>query len=298
MQMLPICLSSNSKAERYREHHTEKKYLESGEKTLPNPSRTIEKDLAVKSPRFGSPLAYSSYQYKPDFFKGLLPESTRVLFDQVVAEASALRGRLLEGVALTNDGSNGHFCRLRTGASPSMNLGSSTSDSDNSKLDLYCFELDDNRLELPLFVNSTSTVIHRTYVARDDPVDAIDLRDSSSMTSETSKADKTVDVRRVHDSQTGEIEYFVVNTGLDSLSVNGTDVDPLVRAGPLPEFAVLEMRHLSIFWWRTATALDYIPVRRSMLCLLTTSTKSDGSCRVSNANETPRTVAKSRRAKP
>lgn len=198
-----------------------------------------------------------------------------MLFDQVVAEASDLRGRLSGGVVLTNDGNNGHFCHLKKRASPSI-------DSD-SKLEICCFKSNDNRLELPMFVNPTSAAIHRTYVARNNFDGSIDLSE------EDYKADKIVDVRRVKNSQTGEMDYFVVNKGSDFLSINGTDVDPPVRAGPLPEFAVLEMRHFSIFWWRTAAALDYMPVRWSMLCLLTASTIADDSCRVSNANARTRT---------
>lgn len=120
-------------------------------------------------------------------------------------------------------------------------------------------------MELPLFVDATSTAIGRTYVARDELVDSIDSSDSSSTTSGKSEGDKVVDIRRVRSFKTGETEYFVINQELNFLSINGTVVEPTVIAGPLPDFAVLETGHKSIFWWRTAAAMDYMPVRGSML---------------------------------
>lgn len=256
--------SGKSKAKNYRGQDTVTGRFGSGKRTSSDSPRTIKENLALSSSRFGSPFAYSSNQNKHDFFKGLLPESTCIVFDQVVAEASTLRERLLAGGALTNDGSNGQFCVLKEREFPSINSDSSKeSKHDDSKLQFYCFgPSGDDELELLLFVDPSAAANRRTYVVGDNSVDSIDSSDPSSTTSESSKAGKSLEARRVRNSKTGEVEYFVVNNGLDIFSINGTDVGPTTRAGPLPDFAVLEHGHFSIFWWRTAAALDYIPSQK------------------------------------
>ena len=260
--------SRASKAKNYRKRETVTGRL--GRRTFQNSPRTVDRDLVLKSSQFGSPFAYSPYQNKQDFFKGLLAESTRVLFDQVVAETSTLIERLSPGVALTNDGSNGQFCVFKKCEIAGIDSDSrEESNSENSKLGLYCFESDEDKLKLAFFVDPTSAALHRTYVVRNGLVGSNDSSDPSSTRSKNSKDDKIIDIRRVRKSQSGEIEYFVINIGLDFLSINGIVVDSTVRAGPLPDFAVLESGHSSIFWWRTAAALDYMPVRNSTLCLLT-----------------------------
>ena len=262
--------SSIRKAENYREQDTVTENSGSGRWAIPDSPQTTKKVIALKTSRFGSPFAYSPYQGKHDFFKGLLAKHTRVLFDRVVAEASILRKCLSTGAALTNDGRIGYFCVLEEHESYSENTDSSKeSNSDGSHVILHCFKPNANRFDLSLFVDPTFAAVHRTYVARNNIVDSIDSSDSSSSTSENTDADKLLNVCRVQNSSTGEIEYFVVNKGLGLLSINGVCVDPTVIAGPLPDFAVLESDHFSIFWWRTAAALDYMPVRWFMLCLLT-----------------------------
>lgn len=206
--------------------------------------RPITKGVAIKPCPFGSPFAYLCYQDKPDFFKGLLAESTRILFDQVVAEASTLRRRLSRGVALTNAGSNGPCCVLKKpDSSSTISDTVQESNSGDSQLKVYCFESNENGLKL-----SVDGVF---YYA--------DSKASSLAVSESSNSDTILDVRRVRDPKTGEIEYFILNKGSGPLSVNGIDVDHTVRAGPLPDFAVLELGQSSIFWWRTAAALYYMP---------------------------------------
>lgn len=262
--------SSIRKAENYREQDTVRENSGSDRKATPDSPQTTKKVIALRSSRFGSPFAYSPYQDKHDFFKGLLAKHTRVLFDRVVAEASFLRKCLSTGAALTNDGRIGYFCVLEERESSSENTDSSEeSNSNGSQVILHCFKPNANRFDLSLFVDPTFGAVHRTYIARNNIVDSIDSSDSSSSTSENTDADKILNVCRVRNPSTGEIEYFVVNKGLGLLSINGICVDPTVIAGPLPDFAVLESGHFSIFWWRTAAALDYMPVRSSMLCLLT-----------------------------
>lgn len=260
--------SSASKARKYRKQKIVTGLL--GRKTFPNSSRIVKKDLGLKPSRFGSPFAYAAYQNRHDFFKGLLAESTRDLFDRVVAEASTLKERLSPGVALTDDGSNGQFCVLKKCESSGADSDSGEeSNSDDSKLRLYGFEPKKDRLKLALFVDPTSAAVQRTCLGRNDLVGSSSSSDASSTTSGHAKDKKTIDVRRVHNSKSGEFEYYAINIGLDFLSINGIEVDTTVRAGPLPDFAVFELRHSSIFWWRTAAALDYMPVRDSTLCLLT-----------------------------
>lgn len=230
----------------------------------------VKEILGLRPSRFGSPFVYSAYQNKHDFFKGLLAKSTRFLFDQVVAEAPKLRDRLSPGLILTDDGSNGLFCGLKKGGSLDTDSDSGEeNNSDSSNLALYGFESGENKLTLALFVDPTSTAVHRTHVVRVVLVDLTSSSDSSSTTSENAKANESVDVLRVRNSTSSEFEYFVLNLGSDILSINGINVDPTGKAGPLPDFAVFELGRSSIFWWRTGTALHYMPVRISKLCLLT-----------------------------
>ena len=280
---------SKSKAENYRERDAVTGNVESGRRGITGSPRTTKKVLALKSSRFGSPFAYVSYQSRYDFFKGLLAESTGVLFDRVVAEASTLRERLSPGVALTSDGGNGQFCFLKRCISPIIDPDSSgESKGNDSQLELRCFEPNTDRLKLPVFVDPPSAAIHHISVSGNHPINSIDFSDYPSTNRESSTAEILMDVHRVRNSETGDVEYFVVNQSSNFISINGIDVDPTVRAGPLPDFAVLEFGQFSIFWWRTAAALDYMPVRGSMLCLLTVEATLKRLCRVSNANVTRR----------
>lgn len=238
----------------------------------PDIDRTITRWRKPESLRFGSPFAYSSYRDKHDFFKGLLAKSTRVLFDRVVAEASTLMMSISTDVPLTNDGRIGWFCFLEECESSSKNSGSSEASNINgSQVVLQCFGSNTNRFELSLFVDPTFAAIHGAYVTRNDIVGSIDSSDSSSLTSENIIADNILDVRRVRDSGTGNIDYFVVNKNLDRLSINGMDVNLPKIGGPLPDFAVLEIGRHTIFWWRTAAALRYMPVREIQVPCLKSS---------------------------
>lgn len=221
--------------------------------------------IAIQPCSFGSPFAYLSYQNKHDFFKGLLAKSTRRLFDQIVAEAATFKTHLSEGIALTNAGNNGHFCVLENYESSSTSSEIiDDSDSGDSQLKIYSFDTDENILKLWVFVDPKSAAIDQTNVDRNGVFHHADPKASSLAGDETSESDTILDVHRVQNSKTGEIEYFVLNKGSNPISVNGIGVVPTVRAGPLPDFAVLEIGHFSLFWWRTAAALDYMPVRCSI----------------------------------
>ena len=235
----------------------------------------VKTNLGLRPSRFGSPFAYSAWLSKHDFFKGLPVESTRVLFDQIVAEAPSLRERFSPSFLLTNDGRNGQFCVYRKREPLGTNSDSGKESNHNSQLELYGFEPNGDQLKLPLFVDPVFVAVHRTHNVRNVLVDSTSSSGSSATTIGSAKNHKVIDVLRVRNPKSGDYEYFVVNTGLDFLSVNGLKVDRTARAGPLPEFAVIEFAVIgfgcsSIFWWRTAAALDYMPVRTSKLSLLTT----------------------------
>ena len=236
--------SSEGKASNYKQQDTVMGEYDPSTGSLSKSSRTI---LALNPSPFGSPFAYASYQNKHDFFKGLLVENTRVLFDQVVADAPRLRDRLMQrddstnDGNLTNDGSRAHLCVL------DLEFDSSK-ESNNRTLDVYSFTSRKAELRIPLFADPNSIAHSRTDVARGDLVDP----------------DKGFDVCRHRNLETGEFEYFVENEHSVYLSINGIRVDSSVRAGPLPPFAVFELQDFSVFWWRMVTALEYMPVRWSL----------------------------------
>ena len=158
--------SSQSEVQNYRKHKHVTGSPE-GRETTPDPPKLRERRLALQPSLFGSPLAYASYQDKHDFFKGLLPESTRILFDQIVAEASTLRELLLTELALLDNGCNGRFCALKRRRSRTVDSDiTEESESDESRLQLYGFGPGDDRLSLPPFVDPTPAPFHRTDVAQ------------------------------------------------------------------------------------------------------------------------------------
>ena len=56
---------------------------------------------------------------------------------------------------------------------------------------------------------------------------------------------------------TNEFGWFVVNTGHQSLSVNGQSVAINAVAGPLPRFSVIELDQSAIFFWSTPESWTY-----------------------------------------
>lgn len=116
--------------------------------STPDPSTVTLEPLVVKPSPYGSPFAYASSQNRHDFFKGLLPVSTCILFDQVVAEAPKLRKRLYENPGFATTGDGGLFCALKKGK------------TSGTKLQLYCFGPDTSVLRLPVSVDLTATNTH------------------------------------------------------------------------------------------------------------------------------------------
>ena len=240
--------SSEGEASNYKQQDTG---TGGSESSTDFPSDSPRKILALNPPPFGSPFVYASYQNKPDFFKGLLVENTRALFDLVVANARSLRQHLTTSDAstkdgnLTDDGSSPRMCHFENVKDSGVRVDSSKQ-SNNRQLVLISFPLSEH--ETRLHVYAEPKFIHsRTNVARGDPIDP----------------DKGFDVYRHRNLETGEFEYFVENEDSVYLSINGIHVDSSVIAGPLPSFAVFELQDFSMFWWQTVTALEYMPVRWS-----------------------------------
>ena len=239
--------SSEGEASNYQQQDT---VMGDPESSTGSPSDSSRKILALNPAPFGSPFAYVSYQNKPDFFKGLLVENTRALFDQVVADALRLKKRLMhrddstKDGNLADDGSSPHLCVLEKDEDHGLEFDSSK-ESNNRKLDIYSFSSDEPEKRIPMYADPNFVAHSRTNVARGDPVDP----------------DKGFDVYRHRNLETSELEYFVENEHSVYLLINGIRVDSSVRAGPLPSFAVLELQDFSMFWWRTVAALEYMPVR-------------------------------------
>ena len=210
-------------AKNYRQsgYTTESSGAEEG--ATPESPRVEMRSMTLPPARFGSPFTYRPYQNKQDFFVGLLDKGTRVLFDQVVAEALTLREDLSTEPSLTDNGDNPHVCFLRGRESSSQDTEiSEESDTNESKLEIRVFH-----------TNSKSWLLD---------------------------ADMAIEVQRDRGSKPGVIQYFIINNGLNGFRVNDWWVEPSVMAGPLPDFAVIQIGQYSYFWWRTAAALDYKPV--------------------------------------
>lgn len=79
----------------------------------------------------------------------------------------------------------------------------------------------------------------------------------------TTDPSKSLDIRRLLNTQSGEAGYFVVNSDLRFLAVNESAVSPNLIAGPLPEFAVISTEEVALFWFHTRQALEeYLPEPR------------------------------------
>ena len=55
------------------------------------------------------------------------------------------------------------------------------------------------------------------------------------------------------------MDNFVINPGHAHFLLNGVSVDKSMLAGPLPDFAVIEVDDSVAFWWRNCEACDYKP---------------------------------------
>ena len=215
-------------------------------------SDSPRKMLAINPAPFGSPFVYASYQNKPDFFKGLLVENTRALFDQIVADAPSLRHNLTTPSAftkdgnLTDDGSCPNMCQFENVEYSGLRVDSSKQSNDR-KLQIFDFPIRETETRIFVYIDPKFEAHSQTDVARSDPVDP----------------KKGFDVYRHRNLETGRFEYFVENEDSVYLSINGIRVDSSVRAGPLPSFAVFEFQDYSMFWWCTVAALEYMPVRWS-----------------------------------
>ena len=154
----PSELSSEGEASDYKQQDTVKGGSESG---TGFPSDSPRKILALNPAPFGSPLVYASYQNKPDFFKGLLVENTRALFDQVVADAPSLRHHLLTRDASTKDGnltdggSGPYMCLLGNVKDSGLRVDSSKQ-SNNRKLDLLDFPFSETESSILVYADPNS----------------------------------------------------------------------------------------------------------------------------------------------
>lgn len=69
----------------------------------------------------------------------------------------------------------------------------------------------------------------------------------------------TLHLRRLKRESSREYRYFIVNASLAPLFINGISVGIETVAGPLPDFAVLEIQDAVYLWWGVPATLDYVP---------------------------------------
>ena len=74
---------------------------------------------------------------------------------------------------------------------------------------------------------------------------------------------KFLEFRRLAHPETDTVGYFLINTNLVELSVNQQMINPNTIVGPLPDFSVIQVGKIPIFWWRSSAAVDYVPRRSS-----------------------------------
>lgn len=67
-----------------------------------------------------------------------------------------------------------------------------------------------------------------------------------------------LEIRASRNARTGEIGYFVVNEQRN-LHINENLIARNSVAGPLPDFAVIQIGYWVVFWWRSRAAMGYVP---------------------------------------
>ena len=72
-------------------------------------------------------------------------------------------------------------------------------------------------------------------------------------------AGKCLDIRRLINSKNKDVGYFIINTDLQCLAINESAIGINLIAGPLPDFAVITIGRIPLFWWRTQAARYYTP---------------------------------------
>lgn len=84
-----------------------------------------------------------------------------------------------------------------------------------------------------------------------------------------SKAHKVLNICRFQrtielgGAQPGEFRHFIAHFDRTPLAINGIPIGSSTLAGPLPEFAVIEIKGSLLFWWGSAAALDFVPEANS-----------------------------------
>ena len=161
------CADSISQSSEILAKHLRKQYI--GKETslsvklpIPRPFEEFSNSRRIPPCRYGSPFAYLACQDKHDFFKGLLSKSTRVLFDQIVAEATEQREELLHDYSLTSNGFRGHLLFLRQGL-PGIGSGS---DSNETDLELDYMDFDEIQPIRLVSVDPIAMTTHRTNISR------------------------------------------------------------------------------------------------------------------------------------
>lgn len=74
-----------------------------------------------------------------------------------------------------------------------------------------------------------------------------------------------LDIHRRQYIKTGLASCFICNEELELLIINEKVIGRGLLAGPLPEFAVIQINQLVLFWWATLSALNYAPVKISQV---------------------------------
>lgn len=156
-------------------------------------------------------------------------DELRNLYHLLHDNAAECRASIVEN--FPGDGAGGRFCLLKKKA-PHVKAGGKLGDEgeNTEEKELEYHDYPENARE------------HRFKVTKDSEGGDIQL-----------------DVRCWKNRRTGEVGYFVVNNVLRTIFINDCVVGCRLAAGPLPDFAIIEMNDRAIFWFRNRAALDYVP---------------------------------------
>lgn len=202
----------------------------------------LSKDICctdtVDVSRLPSPLADLGHQRDKflHFIENHVPDQVRLLFHAIRNDPRTYRRIIARAFAAE---AQGVFVEFLTGTQPGPGEGSDQSEEDDMRDDAietatHCWPGNAPRFESGLGPNHEEA----NFSLQGTKLQACVLEDH--------------EVGRRHHYLVNDYHRLVINE-----SVFGQDL----IAGPLPEFAIIQIEQTTLFWWRTIGALNYIPPR-------------------------------------
>lgn len=192
--------------------------------------------------RLPSPLADVGHQRDRflHFIDKHVPDQVRLLFHQIRTHSQYFKREIARAFVRE---AQGVFVEFLSGTEPNPRGGSDQDkeddgDDDAIKTAMHCWPRDAPKFEVGLCPNG----------------------EEASILLQGTKLEACI----FESPETGQRGHFLVND-YDRLIINESVFGRDLTAGPLPEFAVIQIDQYTLFWWRTIQALDYSPQKDTLV---------------------------------